>query len=158
MTAVGTTVGRVLAFMGLTHFLQTEPAQFPKNVALVDGALVQFAIGSTAWSLAPNRGWRRASHDPSEETAGFSPDPTHADPMRAPGLIGTLQLAAVLALAVPLLLFGVDSLLRGRTLLGGAFVALGALMLFLQWWLTNPLDPADLAEAAAERVTREREE
>lgn len=73
--------------------------------------------------------------------------------MRAPGLIGTLQLAAVLALAAPLLFFGADSLLRGRTLLGGAFVALGALMLFLQWWLTNPLDPADLAESTLDRLT-----
>lgn len=77
--------------------------------------------------------------------------------MRAPGIIGTLQLAAVLAFAVPLLVFGVDALLRGRTLLGGAFVALGGLLLFLQWWLTNPLDPADVAEAAVERVTRDDE-
>lgn len=78
--------------------------------------------------------------------------------MRPPGLIGTLQLAVVLAFAVPLLLFGADSLRRGRTVLGIAFVALGALMLLLQWWLTNPLDPADLAEAAVERVTRKRDE
>lgn len=77
--------------------------------------------------------------------------------MRAPGVIGTLQLAAVLAFAVPLLVFGADALLRGRTLLGGAFVALGALLLFLQWWLTNPLDPADVAEAAVERVARDEE-
>ena len=78
--------------------------------------------------------------------------------MRAPGVIGTLQLAAVLAFAVPLLAFGADALLRGRTVLGASFVALGALLLFLQWWLTNPLDPADLVEAAAERVVGEREE
>jgi amino acid permease len=75
--------------------------------------------------------------------------------MRAPGVIGTLQLAAVLAFAVPLLVFGADALLRGQALLGGAFIALGALLLFLQWWLTNPLDPADVAEAAAERVRRD---
>lgn len=75
--------------------------------------------------------------------------------MRAPGLVGLVQLGAVLALAVPLLWFGTDSLLRGRLWLGGAFVGLGVLMLFLQWWLTNPLDPADLLEAAAERVTRD---
>lgn len=78
--------------------------------------------------------------------------------MRAPGVIGLLQLAAVLAFAAPLLFFGAESLLEGRTLLGGAFVTLGALMLFLQWWLTNPLDPADIAEAAAERVARDRDE
>lgn len=78
--------------------------------------------------------------------------------MRAPGVIGTLQLAAVLAFAVPLLVFGADALLNGRPVLGGAFVALGALLLVLQWWLTNPLDPADLAEAAIDRVAGEREE
>ncbi|MDZ7701586.1 MAG: hypothetical protein U5J98_05690 [Halobacteriales archaeon] len=78
--------------------------------------------------------------------------------MRAPGVIGTLQLAAVLAFAAPLLFFGAESLVEGRTLMGGAFLALGALMLFLQWWLTNPLDPADLAEAAAERVAGDPEE
>lgn len=77
--------------------------------------------------------------------------------MRKPGVIGTLQLAAVLAFALPLLFFGTDSLLRGRTMSGMAFVALGALLLGLQWWLTNPLDPADLAEAAVERVTRDNE-
>lgn len=78
--------------------------------------------------------------------------------MRAPGVIGTLQLAAVLAFAAPLLFFGAESLLRGRLLMGGVFVGLGASMLVLQWWLTNPLDPADLAEAAAERLGRDRDE
>ena len=78
--------------------------------------------------------------------------------MRAPGLLGTLQLAAVLALAAPLLFFGTDLALRGRPLLGGTFVGLGLLMLGLQWWLTNPLDPADVAEAAVDRVVGDREE
>lgn len=77
--------------------------------------------------------------------------------MRAPGVIGTLQLAAVLALAAPLLLFGVDWLLGGRTVLGATFVALAGLMLLLQWRLTNPLDPGDLAEAAVDRMTGKRE-
>jgi len=73
--------------------------------------------------------------------------------MRAPGVLGIIQLAAVVAFAIPILLFGADLLLRGRVLLGGVFVALGAGMLFLQWWLTNPLDPADLSEGAIERLT-----
>ena len=76
--------------------------------------------------------------------------------MRAPGIIGTVRLAAVLVLAAPLLWFGADSLLRGRTLVGGAFVALGLLMLLLEHRLTNPLDPGDVAEAAVERVTGDR--
>lgn len=78
--------------------------------------------------------------------------------MRMPGLIGTVQLGAVLALAVPLLWFGTDRLLSGRGLSGGTFVGLGILMLLLQWRLTNPLDPGDVAEAAVDRLTREREE
>jgi type VI protein secretion system component VasK len=77
--------------------------------------------------------------------------------MRAPGVLGLLQLAVVVAFAVPLVLFGGDALLRGRLLLGTAFIALGLLMLILQWWLTNPLDPLDIAEAAAERLTGGRE-
>lgn len=77
--------------------------------------------------------------------------------MRAPGVLGLLQLAVVVAFAVPLLLFGGDALLRGRVLLGTAFIALGVLMLTLQWWLTNPLDPLDIAEAAVERLTGERD-
>lgn len=79
--------------------------------------------------------------------------------MRAPGILGTVRLAAVLALAAPLLWFGADALLGGRTLVGGAFVALGLLMLLLQHRLPNPLDPGDLAEAAVDRVTggRDRE-
>ena len=78
--------------------------------------------------------------------------------MRAPGIIGTVQLAAVLALAAPMLWFGAERLLAGRAASGAAFVALGALLLGLQWRLTNPLDPGDVAEAAVDRVTRDREE
>ncbi|MFB6353862.1 MAG: hypothetical protein ABEJ92_07220 [Halobacteriales archaeon] len=77
--------------------------------------------------------------------------------MRGPGVIGTVQLAAVLALAAPLLLFGLDWLLGGRPVLGATFVGLAGMMLLLQWRLTNPLDPGDLAEAAVERVTGKRE-
>jgi hypothetical protein len=77
--------------------------------------------------------------------------------MRAPGLIGTIQLAAVLAVAGPLLLFGIDWLIGGRPVFGAAFVGIALAMLVLQWRLTNPLDPADLAEAAAERVRRQKE-
>lgn len=77
--------------------------------------------------------------------------------MRTPGILGTLQLAAVLAIAAPLLLFGVDWLLSGRAVLGGTFVAIALAMLVLQWWMKNPLDPVDIAESVVERVGRERE-
>lgn len=74
--------------------------------------------------------------------------------MRLPGIVGMLQLAAVLALAAPLLFFGVHSVLGERPVIGAASIAIAALMLLLPWRLTNPLDPADLAEAAVERLTR----
>lgn len=75
--------------------------------------------------------------------------------MRAPGVVGTLQLAAVLAIAAPLLLFGLDWLLGGRPVLGGAFVGLAVAMLGLHHWLTNPLDPAAVIESAADRLGRD---
>ena len=76
--------------------------------------------------------------------------------MRPPGIIGTLQLAAVLVFALPLVLFGLSWAADGRPL-GFAFVALGVAMVLLQRYLTNPLDPGDLAEAAVERARRRRE-
>lgn len=78
--------------------------------------------------------------------------------MDAPGITGTVRLAAVLALAAPLLFFGADFMLRGRGLIGGGFVAIGLLILLTQWRLTNPLDPGDIVEAAVDRVVRDREE
>ena len=78
--------------------------------------------------------------------------------MRAPGLIGTIQLAAAVVFALPLGLFGLQLLADGRTL-GLAFLAVAGLMLLLPHFLTNPLDPADAAERAAERfVGDERDE
>ena len=71
--------------------------------------------------------------------------------MRAPGLIGTIQLAAALVFALPLALFGLQMALDGRTL-GFAFLGLAGLMLLLPHFLTNPLDPADVAEKATSRV------
>lgn len=76
--------------------------------------------------------------------------------MRAPGLIGTLQLAAAVVFAVPVAAFGLLWLAEGRPL-GLAFLAVAALMLLLPHLLTNPFDPADVAEAAADRVTRDDE-
>lgn len=78
--------------------------------------------------------------------------------MRAPGVIGLLQLGAVLALAIPALLFGAEVLLGGRVVLGAAFLGLGVGLILLQWWLTNPLDPVDVAEAALDRLSGGREQ
>ena len=71
--------------------------------------------------------------------------------MRAPGLIGTIQLAVAVVFALPLALFGLQWVAEGRTM-GFAFLALAGLMLILPHFLTNPLDPGDVAENAVERV------
>jgi len=77
--------------------------------------------------------------------------------MRAPGLVGTVQLAVVLVFALPVGLFGLQWVLDGRPL-GLAFLGLAAAMLALPHFLTNPFDPTDVAEAAAGRVGGDEEE
>lgn len=77
--------------------------------------------------------------------------------MRAPGLIGTVQLAAAVVFALPLAFFGLDMLAGGRPL-GLAFLAVAALMLALPHFLTNPFDPGDAVEVAADRVGGDEEE
>lgn len=71
--------------------------------------------------------------------------------MAAPGIIGTVQLAATLVLALPLVLFGLVWLVDGRPA-GAAFVGVGIFMILLQRYLTNPLDPGDVAEAVVDYV------
>ena len=78
--------------------------------------------------------------------------------MRAPGIIGMVQLATTLAIAAPLLFFGLEWLATGRTVLGGALVALGLAMLVTQRYITHPLDPANVAGRTAERLRREGKE
>lgn len=72
--------------------------------------------------------------------------------MRKPGILGTIQLAVVLAFAAPLIFFGAEWLLQGR-LLGGIFILLGIVMLVLERYLTNPFSPGDIIESVLERVT-----
>ena len=69
--------------------------------------------------------------------------------MSKPGIIGTLQLAATLVFALPVGLLGVQFLLDGRTLFGAGFVAIAALMVALEEYLTTP---TDVPAAAAEKV------
>ena len=77
----------------------------------------------------------------------------------APGILGTIQLAATLVFAIPVALFGIDSLLRGDTLLGAIFLGLAVLMVAIQEYLTTPMDvPASLAERVTGRVVRTEEE
>lgn len=71
--------------------------------------------------------------------------------MRAPGIIGLLQLVVPVAFALPVALFGLSWLVGGRVL-GIGFVAVAILMVAVPYTVTNPLDPGDIAEAAVERV------
>ncbi len=70
--------------------------------------------------------------------------------MGKPGIIGTVQLAVVLAFAAPLIFFGIDWLLQGR-LLGAVFVLLGITMLVVERYLTNPFTPGDVIEWVLEQ-------
>ncbi|PSP56334.1 hypothetical protein BRC82_02245 [Halobacteriales archaeon QS_1_67_19] len=75
--------------------------------------------------------------------------------MQRLGLIGTVQLAATLVFALPVALLGVQFLLDGRTLLGAGFVAVGALMVALEEYLTTPSDvPGSLAQKTVGRVMK----
>lgn len=72
-----------------------------------------------------------------------------------PGIIGTVQLAATLAFALPVALFGVEFLLSGN-LLGLAFVGLAVGMVAAEEYLTTPKDlPALAAEKTVGAVVRE---
>lgn len=74
------------------------------------------------------------------------------------GIIGTLQLAATLAFALPVALLGVQFLLDGRAL-GLAFVAVAVLMVALEEYLTSPTDvPAIVAEKVAGTVVKSDDE
>ncbi|WP_338739919.1 DUF7533 family protein [Haloplanus salilacus] len=65
------------------------------------------------------------------------------------GIIETVGLAASLIFAIPLGLFGIESLLSGRPALGGGLVVVAVLMVVLPRRLTTP---ADLPGAVVERV------
>lgn len=75
------------------------------------------------------------------------------------GILGTVQLAATLALAIPIGMFGLDYLLRGRTLMGGAALGIAVLMVVVEEYLTTPTDvPGKAAEKAVDTVVKEPDE
>lgn len=77
----------------------------------------------------------------------------------ARSIMGTIGLAATLAFAIPIALFGLDLLLRGDTLTGGAFLGIAALMILVEEYLTTPMDiPGKVAEKTLGSVVREPEE
>jgi hypothetical protein len=65
------------------------------------------------------------------------------------GILETVGLAGSLVFAVPVGLFGVESLLAGRTTLGAGLLVVAVLMVVLPRRLTTP---SDVPVAVAERV------
>lgn len=65
------------------------------------------------------------------------------------GITGTIQLAATLVFAVPVGIFGLNTMLAGDTLFGGLVVLVAVLMVALPHYLTTPGDiPGSIAEKA----------
>jgi len=75
------------------------------------------------------------------------------------GILDTVGLAATLVFAIPVGLLGLNFLVDGRYLLGVGFLAVAALMVALQEYVTSPTDlPAKAAEKAVGTVVRTPEE
>jgi hypothetical protein len=69
------------------------------------------------------------------------------------GILGTLQFAASVVVAVPVAAFGLFKLAEGSPLLGVGFLVLAALVVAVEEAVTSPKDlPVLLAERVAGRV------
>jgi hypothetical protein len=69
------------------------------------------------------------------------------------GLLGTLQFAASVVVAVPVAAFGLFNLAEGSPLLGAGFLVLAVLVVVLEEAVTSPSDvPVALVERVAGRV------
>ena len=74
------------------------------------------------------------------------------------GIIGLIQLAATLVLAVPVALLGLQFLTRGELVAGSAFLAIAAGMVLVEKYVLTPRDvPGMLAERVVARVAKEPE-
>lgn len=77
----------------------------------------------------------------------------------ARSIMGTIGLAATVALAAPIALFGVNRLLDGNTVVGAAAIGVAILMLLVEEYLTTPTDlPGKLFGSTLGRVVKEPEE
>lgn len=73
----------------------------------------------------------------------------------ARSILGTIGLAATVALAAPIVLFGVNRLLDGETVVGAAAVGVAVLMLLVEEYLTTPMDiPGKVVGATVGRVVK----
>jgi hypothetical protein len=71
------------------------------------------------------------------------------------GILDTVSLAATLVFALPIALFGIDRIVAGQLFLGGAFVAIGVLMVLLREKLTTPSDiPSSAAQKAVGKIAK----
>jgi hypothetical protein len=69
------------------------------------------------------------------------------------GILDTIGLMGTVVLAAPVALLGLDMFLGGNRLVGGAFLAIAALMIALQEYVTKPTDvAADTAQDVASSV------
>jgi hypothetical protein len=69
------------------------------------------------------------------------------------GILDTIGLMGTVILAAPVALLGLDMFLSGNRLVGGAFLAIAALMIGLQEYVTKPTDvAADTAQDVASSV------
>ena len=82
----------------------------------------------------------------------FVPRDAYLPPMRL-GILETVGLVGTLIFAVPVALFGIESLLAGRTALGAGLLVVAVLMVVLPRRLVTPSDvPAAVAERAVDRA------
>ena len=71
------------------------------------------------------------------------------------GITESVQLAASLIFAIPLGIFGIQTLLDGNTVIGGIVVVVAVLMVVLPRRLTTPADvPGAVAEKAVGKAVK----
>ena len=71
------------------------------------------------------------------------------------GISESITLAASLIFAIPLGIFGINTLLGGDTFLGGVVIVVAVLMVVLPRRLTTPADiPATIAEKAVGKAVK----
>ncbi|WP_299269782.1 DUF7533 family protein [Halorientalis sp.] len=69
------------------------------------------------------------------------------------GILDTIGLMGTVVVAAPVALLGLDMLVGGNRLVGGGFLAIAALMIALQKYVTKPTDvAADAAQDMASTV------
>ena len=79
--------------------------------------------------------------------------------MKGPGILGTIGLAGTLIFAIPVVLIGIEKLIAGDVTIGVAFLAIAALMVGLQQFLTTPADlPGNALGKVVDAVAKDPEE